>query len=118
MSTTNESKLENNPYLSNQLIYVPLEKILGNISVKYKKISVTYAQNYTGERYIDSENTTKLDDYSLANIIFAGEYGFKNYNISFNFHVNNIMNKSYEVIQYYPLPMRNYLIGIKINYKK
>ena len=118
MSTTNESKLENNPYLSNQLIYVPKEKILGNISVKYKKISVTYAQNYTGERYIDSENTTKLDDYSLANIIFAGEYGFKNYNISFNFHVNNIMNKSYEVIQYYPLPMRNYLIGIKINYKK
>jgi iron complex outermembrane receptor protein len=125
--STNQ-KVANNAQnsLDKQLIYVPIHQ--GNIKLEifYEKWTFQYNQNFTGLRYISTDNSTSIDGYSIGNleIHYQSRNEDRNQNqkkkLRYDIHasLNNIWNVNYEVIRFRPMPRRNFQIGISIFFNK
>jgi len=117
IKTTNE-KSNTKETLHKQLIYTPLYKILSSISAEYKKYRLNLAYNFVGYRFENTDNATFLPGYGLVNIDFSKQLNLKNQTFRAFLQINNVTNFSYQIIPFYPSPMRNYQIGISINLNK
>jgi len=118
MKATNESKAADSTLKHKQLIYVPEQKLVANVLIGYKGFSLTYSESYVGNRFTTADNTGDVKAYSTGDFILSKELNYKNYNLSLDFHINNAWDKTYEVMQYYPMPSRNYQLGLRIDFNK
>jgi vitamin B12 transporter len=118
LKTTDESVAADSTVRHKQLIYVPNHKAVANVYLEYKNISLSYAQNYTGDRYTTADNTDKVKSYLTGDFIIAKSFEYKNYGFSIDFHLNNAWNTKYEIMQFYPMPGRNYQLGLKLSFDK
>lgn len=99
-----------------QFPYIPKFLSNLNLSFTYNKLGINLTYNHTGNRYSDAANTKSL---SPINTIDGNiKFGFKFWKVylSTKFEVNNIFNSNYEIINGYPMPLRNYRITLFINY--
>jgi vitamin B12 transporter len=109
--------LSTNP-AGQQLIYVPAQCASGTFAVGYKKINFTYNHSYTGYRYETTDNTAWLFPYQVGNVMVSKVFKLKNTNLKFFVRVNNVWNQAYQVIAWYAMPLRNYQLGISIDFNK
>ena len=86
--------------------------------MSYKNLTLLFNNNYTGYRFTSTDNTSWLSPYYIANFKCSYNYSFSNSNIEFFGSLNNIFNKNYVVISNNPMPLRNYEVGLNINYHK
>jgi outer membrane cobalamin receptor len=84
----------------------------------YKNINILFNNNYTGYRFTSTDNTSWLNPYYIANFKCSYNYSFSNINVEFFGNINNIFNKNYVIVSNNPMPMRNYEIGLVMNYQK
>lgn len=113
--STNEVEIEL-PMTSpgTQLVYTPLHTGNANIMLSYKGIDMGYTHNVTGEvrvgldNYIDGFQTGRVE---LGYTRSVDALSFKPFVV-----VDNLWNEQYRVIQYRPMPGRNWAVGVKINY--
>jgi vitamin B12 transporter len=107
---------KNTTAYNTQLPYTPMHSGSVNISIDYKKVFLNY--NFIGSslRYKQGdaipENT--LNPWSSHDISF-GYTAKEKYKIVLD--ANNILNKQYEIIKFYPMPKFNYSISLTINLK-
>lgn len=99
------------PSVGKQLIYTPEHIGRAFLSIDYKKWMLSASASYTGERY--NENYKILEDYLLLNTSIEKSFQLKKHTFSFNFKINNILNKAYQNQELYAMPGRNYAISIK-----
>jgi len=118
MKATNESKAADSTLKHKQLIYVPEQKLVANLLIGYKGFSLNYSESYVDDRFTTADNTDKVKAYSTGDLVFSKELNYKNYNLTLDFHINNLWNETYEVMQFYPNPQRNYQVGLRINFNK
>ena len=118
LSTNQKSKSENDNSEGRQLIYTPRYNGQATILVNYKKISILFNNNYTGYRFTSTDNSSWLNPYYLANLKCAYSYSFSSVNMQLFCSINNLFNKNYVVVQNIPMPLRNYEIGLCMNYHK
>ena len=90
-----------------QLMYVPLQKANFGLDYNYKAFSIFAQGLYIGKVFTnDSEN----DSFSIKQ--YASFNVGANYNVTkavtIGFKVNNITNQTYENVQNYWMPLRNY----------
>ena len=104
------------PTYGKQLIYIPVELSKTNIGLNYKEFGVNLYYRFIGKRYTDYENTIFLPAMDLLD-------GSLNYTVAIwkvktrlNFELNNILNTDYQVMPGYPMPLRNFKLGISISY--
>jgi vitamin B12 transporter len=113
--------------LGKQLIYVP--KHQGNIKVEaiYKKWTIHYIQGFTGARYTTTTNSESVNGYSIGHLgihyigshkDFDSDDNKKNLNYDIHISLNNIWNVNYEIIEFRPMPRRNFQIGVSIIFNK
>ena len=117
-STNLRGKNEYDNALNKQLIYVPFHKLGGSMFVNFKSINLTYTYNYTGKRFITSDNNWYLPANFISNISLSKEFKLaKKYRLFASFNVNNVLDQDYQSIAYRPMAGRNYLIRLtfKIN---
>lgn len=98
-----------------QLIYVPLHRLFFNLNVNYKRFILNYNVNYTGRRYTTSDNKSHLPGYFLNNLSLSKEVKIGKCAISVKFDINNLFDKNYQAIEYYPMPGRSY--NVSVNFK-
>ncbi|MEA3316519.1 MAG: TonB-dependent receptor [Bacteroidota bacterium] len=103
--TTNESDKDK------QLIYVPLHKTNINLTFKYKSYSVNYNQRYSGKRYITENNSESISAYSIANFSIGKQLKLRNILLDINLSVNNVFSSDYQIVAWYAMPPRNYMIN-------
>lgn len=117
-STYEESENTEESSVGKQLMYIPEHK--GNLGVKasYKFISLRYVHNYVGKRYITKDNSGSVDAYKVANLSLGGSIKLKSSDIKINFKINNIWNRTYEVMAFYAMPLRYYSISLSYNFNK
>lgn len=117
LSTNEKTKSESDASLNKQLIYVPQYKVEGNFGILYKSYYINFNYSYTGYRYTTSDNTEFLKPFQLGNISFSKTFSFRTVELKAFVQMNNIWKAQYEMVQGYPLPMNNYLVGLtlKIN---
>jgi len=118
IKTTNESKSADSTVFHKQLIYVPEQKLSGNLFIAFKGYSLTYLHIYVGKRFTDPQNTTSVKSYNIDNLIISENFSYKNYSISLDFRINNIWNETYQIMEFYPMSLRNYEVGIRLSFNK
>jgi len=118
LSTNQKTKSDNDMSLGKQLLYVPKFNAQGNIILEYKTYNIIYNQTYTGIRWTTADNTESLKPYTLGNLICGKQFYTSHFQFDISFHINNIWNVNYQVIEWVPMPQRNYQFSLKINYNK
>jgi iron complex outermembrane receptor protein len=100
--------------IEKQLIYVPFHKAAGSITYEFKHFSV-YAQGlFNGEAYTATDNTERVDSYTVFNLGLQYTLPF-NPNITFGGKIKNAFNVYYENVAYRPMPSRNIQIFLNFN---
>ncbi len=116
--STNQKKIsDNDNAYKKQLIYVPEHKAFITLRFIYSNIILEYNQTFTGKTYVTRDNKEYLKGYSLSNIKLSKRFNFKKKSIKIQFHINNLLNKNYQSIQYYPMPGRAFKISVNFNLK-
>lgn len=95
-----------------QLIYVPIFSGMVKLGAKYRQLSFAYRYNYMSKRFTTSDNATELPDYSLSSFYVDYQMNFKKVNTYLFCKINNLFNQNYQVIQWRPMPLRNYELGV------
>ena len=86
--------------------------------MSYQKLNFIFNNTYTGYRFTATDNTNWLNPYYIANIKFSYPYSFNSINMELFCAINNLFNKNYTVVLNRPMALRNYEIGLSINYHK
>lgn len=111
--TTNET---NNTLNNKQLIYVPLHQYHWGISASYKIFDLKYNESYTGRRYTSENNQQYVDAFTVGNVHLGIKINTPIIKGKLTFSVNNLWNKTYQVMAWYPMPLRNYAIQLSLNF--
>ncbi|MCX6352176.1 MAG: TonB-dependent receptor [Bacteroidetes bacterium] len=101
-----------------QVVYVPYHLTAANIRINYKTIDVYGEYQYTGFRYITSDNTDFLPAYGLVNISAGNRFSIYKNSISLRLKINNLFNTNYQAVAWYPMPGRYIEISTQININK
>lgn len=103
----------------NQLPYTPQHLVNVNVGVNKKAWGVYYNHMFSSLRFYNNNNSTLYRDdylpaYGLADlsVIYKGRHN--KLPIMVSAEVNNIYNKSYEVVRSYPMPGRSFRISFQI----
>jgi iron complex outermembrane receptor protein len=118
LSSNEKSRNENDNSVGKQLIYTPRYTGQSSLSISYQKLNFIFNNTYTGYRFTSADNTNWLNPYYIANIKCSYPYSFNIISMELFCAVNNIFNKNYAVVLNRPMPLRNYEIGMRINYHK
>ena len=113
--STNRKELDrNDETYQKQLIYTPLHNFSVLIQLLYNKWSIYYSQNYVGKAFTTRDNLHEIPSYSIANININKSFEFDGKLINFQFNIDNIFDKDYQVIDYRPMPGRSFVIKISL----
>jgi vitamin B12 transporter len=102
-------------YKGKQMIYVPRNKVSGNVLIGWKTLNLTYIHTYTGQRYASANEI--LDPFNLDEISISKDWKLKKYTINLFFKTENIMNTSYQLTKSYAMPGRSYLCGLNFKFQ-
>jgi outer membrane cobalamin receptor len=97
-----------------QLIYVPVHSARGSIGAQWNGLSVNYHQTFTGKVHTEFED--ELDSYSLGNLSIQYNLPLNKFAILPFFEVDNLWDINYRILQYRPMPGRNFRLGLKMNF--
>lgn len=118
VSTSEHAKTSNDASLGKQLIYTPMYKGNGSLTISYKHFSITYNQKYVGYTYTSADNKSYLKPYFLSNVKVSQVIAISGFKLQIFAGINNAVDNSYTVIQNRPMPGRNYQIGCTFYFNK
>lgn len=96
-----------------QLIYVPEHRLNFHCTVNYKRFNLTFYHNYTGKVYVTSDNAAYLPSWNLSTLTLSGRFPLNRmFSLHTEIELRNIQDTKYQVVQYYPMPGRSFLINI------
>ncbi len=112
LATTQSSYIPNDGSINKQIPYTPLYQAQFNIGFSTKNLFFNYNHTYTGIRYITTDESYYLPEYTLGNIqlLYTSVLGGKQ--IQLTVQVNNIWGADYYVVNARPMPGVNWLAGI------
>ncbi len=102
---------------NNQIPYIPFETSAGQINVHYSKNwSFSWAYTYTGHRFYLPENIHEnvLPSWILHDLSIQYRFNFKKQKLRTKLDINNIFNRDYQVIVYYPMPKISYRLSLTL----
>jgi iron complex outermembrane receptor protein len=105
-----------NNIMEKQQIYVPKYVFKLNTGIEYKKISMNFFYQYISKRFTDIENIYYLPEIDLLDGNISYGFNIDKLNFVLRVETNNIFNKNYQFISGYPMPLRNYKLGLQIIY--
>lgn len=115
-NVTVAEELNFNELIGKQLIYVPRFKSTWSLNYTLAKFRLRPIIQYVSKRYTTSDNNSDLPAYTLLNFNASRDIEIGgNKKVEIGIQVNNLTNKDYQQIQFYPMPLR--YVGISINYK-
>ncbi|MDR3133363.1 MAG: TonB-dependent receptor [Prevotellaceae bacterium] len=99
-----------------QIPYIPWHSGSAVVGGSYKKWRLNYSFIYTGERYESRANI--LENYALSwythDMAVTREFQLGTARLQLTAEINNLLGQAYEVVQWYPMPGRNYKLIIKV----
>ena len=117
-STNLKAKNEFDNSLDKQLIYVPYHKLSSSILINFKSINLIYTYNYTGKRFMTTDNEWYLPANFISDISISNQFKItKTWDVSASFKMKNILDQDYQSIAWRPMPGGNYLISLTFRLK-
>ncbi len=104
---------ENDPSVGFQLPYTPLNRFGIHANITYKKLFLGVNAFYTGMRYGIDVINEEVPDFLLTNITVSKNIHVGKQNFSIEGQVLNVLDVSYQNVNRYAMPGRNFLISLK-----
>ncbi len=114
IKSTNEVALEI-PKIEkgSQLMYTPQHKGFFQLELERKNWQFSYGHTLTGAITTQAE---PLESYHIGQARIQTKINIKNTNSKIFFQADNLWNANYRIIERRPMPGRNFLFGIKLNF--
>ncbi len=111
---------QNSNEIGKQLIYTPLHQAGGRLRIAWKKMRLLTSYNFTGKQYTDGSNSevTAIKPFHVVNFFLTRSIRIQRFSGRIQFEINNIFNERYERRRAYPMPGRNYQLGLNIEFNK
>jgi vitamin B12 transporter len=117
LSINKKKRFENDATYNKQLVYTPIQQVLAELGLTYKRSSISFNRKFNGYRYTIADNTNYLEGFWISNVALSQGFKIKKTDASLNFTINNLENKNFEYIAYYPTMGINYKLSITIKIK-
>ncbi len=103
-------------YYRHQIPYIPRHSGSAIVNVSYHDWSLNYSFVYVGERYNQQENIkyNYEQPWYTSDLSLVKTFRINSVNMKVTAEVNNLFSQDYEVVMNYPMPKRNYRLGIAI----
>ena len=110
------NKTKDSDYYDNTLIYRPRNKINFTAGCSFYSISILFDYAIVGNQFSDKANVNTISKYKLLNSSLS--YSLKIYELTLNFSLKakNLLNEDYILMKDYPLPGRQILFSVGIEY--
>ena len=99
-----------------QLIYVPIHNGTLNIGANYRCFSLSWNQYASGRRYMSNDHQSWTNGFTISGLSSTYNTKLAGANFSLTARVMNLFNSSYQIIQYYPNPGRNFKADLTIQF--
>jgi iron complex outermembrane receptor protein len=111
---TAESALPGDGSVGKQLPYTP--RFLGNASlgIHYRQVFLSYQHNYTGSRFITSDETYGLPGFHFGSITGLLQTNVAAHPVAVSLRVANLWNEDYTVVSGRPMPLRHFLLTVRL----
>lgn len=117
LSTNRKGKNKNDNSVNKQLIYVPYHQANYTLRLSLKQFTLNYNYNYTGERFISTDNNWYMPANFISNVGLSKTINLTpKTKFSTSFKVNNIFNQDYQAIAWRAMPGRNYLVTLSFQF--
>ncbi len=116
LATSQKAISDSDASVGKQLLYTPMYNGFAKFDVFYKSWHLSYKHNYTGYRYVSSDNTQYLKPYHKADIHLSYNIDIKKVSTSFFIQCHNLWNEVYEVVAIRPMPLRHFRTGITLSF--
>ncbi|MBM3405650.1 MAG: TonB-dependent receptor, partial [Bacteroidetes bacterium] len=117
-STYGKKKSENDQSAGKQLIYTPLHKTNGTLTLAYSGFRLSYHIDIFSKRYTSTDNKSLMPGYQVSNIMLGKSFRTKQMNFFAMFEICNIFDLDYQSISNRPMPGRSVAFSLKISYLK
>ena len=94
--------------LDKQLAYTPYHSAGTSLRAERGPFSATYLHQFTGPRFITSDNLQKLPGFQTGNFLCQYRFVQKKVRFTLGFRLENAWNTPYQVLQYRPMPGRGW----------
>jgi len=105
-----------------QLVFIPVHS--GNMlfSATYKDYFLSWQHNSFSERFTTTSNDpgrrNRLYPYFMNDLSAGKTFKLHEWTLSTRFTIHNLLNETYRTVLMHPMPGRNYLITIRLQYQK
>jgi outer membrane cobalamin receptor len=101
-----------------QLVYVPESQFNGSLRAGFRNLSGSMTGSFTGKRYTNVDNSDYLPGYFLINLSAGYSFRAGSNQFDLNLRADNILNENYEVIAWYPMPGRSFILSVTYKFTK
>ena len=103
-------------YYGHQIPYIPHHSGSVTGMLDYKSLSLTYTFIYTGARYSQQENIQRnyLQPWYTSDLALSYRFNWNKTQLRATLECNNVFSQDYDVILNYPMPKRNFAIGLDV----
>lgn len=103
-------------YYLDQIPYVPVNTMAFNAGLNYQQLGIYYNQVLSSSRYSASDHVSinYLPDYSISDASVVYRFLLSHKPVMVSGEVNNLFDKSYTVVQNYPMPGRSLRFTLQI----
>jgi iron complex outermembrane receptor protein len=109
----NSESIQHNDNSKNKyVIFVPRISHQHSLACDVQRTTVAVTHQYTGMRYISSDNLQSTDAYHTTNAYLTYRLPINKHQVSTGIHVFNLFNQYYEVMPDRPMPGRNYQFNL------
>jgi iron complex outermembrane receptor protein len=118
VSTYQKSINENDESTGRQLIYTPMYSGSNTTVASWKDLALLYNFSYNGYRYLSSDNYLYLQPYWLHNASVNYRFHYRKTNTTISAGVDNLLNRSYQVVASNPMPLRYWKLTLQFQFNK
>jgi outer membrane receptor protein involved in Fe transport len=105
-------KTPNSANYNEQIPYTPVHSGSSSVNYHHKMLDIAYNMIFNSIRWNGQNiSTNRLDSYHIHSVQATASW--KRYKVSGE--IINIFNSQYEVVQFYPMPRRNFRITLSAN---
>ena len=109
-NTTITDHYSNTGLRGKRLIFVPQHQMMIGVKIVKQDHALNLSYHFTSSRFADLQNTDILSPIPLVNFDYCF-VGLNNWIVSFK--IDNLLNQTYEINRFFPMPLRNFSVNIQ-----
>jgi vitamin B12 transporter len=118
--TWQQAKDITDPAASNykdRIPYMPDHSGSGILSLNYRQWTAGYSAVLSGTRYTIGDNSsyTQMDGWGTQDVFVSRSFHLGELQLQVKAELNNLADRRYDIVKFYPMPGRSYKLGFIIN---